>query len=196
MPHRINIIGTSGSGKTTLAAKVAAVLNVPHIELDALNWGPNWTERPRDVFEQAVREAAAQDQWVICGNYNRVRQILWDRATLIVWLDYPKWLVVWRVVARTLRRVFLRTELWSGNRERLLTNMLGRDSIILWAITTHEHRQQEYTRLFEQPAASHPRLIRLRSPRETEAWLARLRRSHLLACARDTPTHVDASVVN
>jgi ABC-type taurine transport system ATPase subunit len=35
---RIVVVGTSGAGKTTLARKIAAVLELQHIELDAINW--------------------------------------------------------------------------------------------------------------------------------------------------------------
>ncbi len=44
--RRIVVIGTSGSGKTTLARELAGRLNVPHIELDALHWKPNWVATP------------------------------------------------------------------------------------------------------------------------------------------------------
>ena len=35
---RIVVVGTSGAGKTTLARRIAALLKLPHIELDAINW--------------------------------------------------------------------------------------------------------------------------------------------------------------
>ncbi len=40
--QRIAIVGTTGSGKTTLAQQLSQRINVPHIELDALHWEPNW----------------------------------------------------------------------------------------------------------------------------------------------------------
>ena len=39
--QRVSVIGVTGSGKTTLAAALAAKLQVPYIELDALHWEPN-----------------------------------------------------------------------------------------------------------------------------------------------------------
>ena len=42
-PLFILVMGVSGSGKTTYARKLASQLNVPHIELDTLYWGPDWT---------------------------------------------------------------------------------------------------------------------------------------------------------
>jgi len=35
---RIAVVGTSGSGKTTLARRLAAGLDLPFVELDAINW--------------------------------------------------------------------------------------------------------------------------------------------------------------
>jgi len=43
--RRIVVIGTTGARKSTLAASLAARLDLPPIELDALHWGPQWTPR-------------------------------------------------------------------------------------------------------------------------------------------------------
>ncbi|TME62901.1 MAG: AAA family ATPase, partial [Chloroflexi bacterium] len=50
MSRRISVVGTTGSGKTTFARELARRLGVPHVELDALAWGPNWTLVPVEVF--------------------------------------------------------------------------------------------------------------------------------------------------
>jgi adenylate kinase family enzyme len=63
--RRVAIIGTTGSGKSTLGERLAVRLGCPFIDLDALNWGPNWT---------AV--ALAGDCWVAAGNYSKVRDIV------------------------------------------------------------------------------------------------------------------------
>jgi adenylate kinase family enzyme len=39
---RLVVVGTSGSGKTTMAAHLARALGVVHVELDALQHGPDW----------------------------------------------------------------------------------------------------------------------------------------------------------
>ena len=38
---RIAVIGTSCSGKTHFSKRLAACLDIPHVELDALYWGPD-----------------------------------------------------------------------------------------------------------------------------------------------------------
>jgi dephospho-CoA kinase len=35
-PMRILVAGTSGAGKTTVASRVATLLDLPHVEIDAL----------------------------------------------------------------------------------------------------------------------------------------------------------------
>ena len=56
-PRRIAVVGTSGSGKTTLARRLAQRLGIPHVELDALHWEPDWTPAPRDVSRARGRGA-------------------------------------------------------------------------------------------------------------------------------------------
>lgn len=86
--RRIIVIGTTGSGKTTTARAIAERLGILHVELDALNWGPDWTEVPWEVFRQRVSEAVAGDHWVVNGNYSKSRDIVWPRADAAVWLDF------------------------------------------------------------------------------------------------------------
>lgn len=111
--QRIVVVGTSGSGKTTLAGQLAERLGVPHVELDALNWGPDWTQRDLDEFQALLAEATKGEGWVVCGNYSRARDTLWPRADTVVWLDYPLPLIMWRLWWRTIGRFVRQEELWS-----------------------------------------------------------------------------------
>ena len=93
---RTVVIGIGGSGKTTLAKQLAAHYGLRHIELDALYWLPNWQIREVDDFRALVAQAVAHDQWVTDGNYRVVRDLVWGRATTVIWLNYPLWTVMWR----------------------------------------------------------------------------------------------------
>lgn len=173
--QRIVVVGTTGSGKSTLARHLAARLGLRHIELDALNWGPGWTQRPGDEFRAALAEATAGPGWVADGNYNsRAAKSHWARADTIVWLDYPLALILWRLWWRTWRRWLRREELWSGNRERMATHLFSRDSLFLWALQTYRRRRREYGALFHGNELAHLERIHLCSPRETARWLASL----------------------
>jgi adenylate kinase family enzyme len=86
-------------------------LSCPHIELDALHWQPNWVPRARAEFRALTAQALSQDCWVTDGNYGVVRDLVWSRATTVIWLNYALRLVLWRALARTVRRVLTREEL-------------------------------------------------------------------------------------
>jgi adenylate kinase family enzyme len=173
--QRIVVVGTTGSGKTTLARRLARLLAIPHVELDALHWGPDWTPFPLEVFRERTAQALGGDAWVVDGNYGKVRDIVWSRADTVVWLDFALPVVMGRLLWRTLRRVFSREELWGGNRERFLSQFLSRDSLFLWALRTYWRRRREYPELLERPEHAHLRVVHLRSPGEERAWLARFR---------------------
>ncbi len=171
--QRITVIGTSGSGKTTVARRLAGLLGIPHIELDALHWEAGWQAAPADVLRARVAAAVAGEAWVTDGNYAIVRDLVWARADTLVWLDYRLPRVMWQVAARTVRRIATGEPLWSGNRERLRM-ALSRDSILLWALRTHRLRRRDFPVLLGAPEAAHLSCFRFGNPRLTRAWLAKV----------------------
>ena len=171
---RIAVIGVTGCGKTSLARRLSVRFGVPHTELDALHWEPNWAEAPNPVFRDRTSRALAGDAWVADGNYSEVRDIVWSRTTAVVWLDYPLWTIMARLLWRTLRRIVTNEVLWNGNRERVLDQFMSRDSILLYALKTFKRRRREYPLLFRRPEYSHLKVVRLRSPRAARRWLSGL----------------------
>jgi adenylate kinase family enzyme len=174
--RRVSVVGSSGSGKTTLARALAHRLGLAHVELEALFHGPGWTQPEPDAFRASVAGAldAATDGWVACGNYSVVRgPVVWARADTVVVLDLPKALVMRRIVARTLRRVIRREELWNGNREpwRNLGAWDPERNIIRWAWVRHEEYRDRYRRASEDPANAHLDFVFLRSPAEVDAFV-------------------------
>jgi adenylate kinase family enzyme len=172
--QRVAVVGVSGSGKTTLAAELAQRLGVPHVEIDSLFWGPNWTPAPREVMRARMAQALAGDIWVTDGNYDSLRDLVWPRADTVVWLDYALPLILWRLTRRTLHRLGRRVVLWQGNTESWRTQFFSRDSLYVWALQSYPKLRKRYTGLAEQPAYQHLKVVRLRRPRETETWLASL----------------------
>jgi adenylate kinase family enzyme len=171
-PARIVVVGTSCSGKSTLAKRLAKQLGLKHVELDALHWEPNWVEASQDETRRRADLALElEGRWVVDGNYGYTRDIVWARAQIVVWLDYPFLMVLGRAIRRTFRRMYHREVLWSGNQEKW-RKLFSKDSIILWVIQTHHHRAKQYPILFQQPEYKHLQVVRLRSQRETDRWLA------------------------
>jgi adenylate kinase family enzyme len=171
-PRRVAVIGSSGSGKTTLARLLAGRLSVPHIELDAMFWLPNWQESDRSEFRSRV--VAVLDEpggWVLDGNYSSIRDAVLERADTIVWLDLPMRTCLWRVLRRELARARSREVLWGTNRETW-RRFARRDSLVWWVLTTHRRRRRETEERFEGIADAAVVVRRFRSTVAAEAWLA------------------------
>ncbi|GIG35762.1 toxin [Cellulomonas pakistanensis] len=191
-PRRVRVVGTSGAGKTTFARALARRLGVPHRELDAVFWGPGWQLRDRDEAQGVLRAflAGSPGGWVVDGNWNSRRGALGDDADVVVWLDFPRPLVMARVVRRTVGRGLLRRELWHGNREQL-RSLVRRDpeeNIVLWAWTSFARTREAYT---AEAARGTVPVVRLRSPRQARRWLASLPAAAPVLASRAAPPSPD-----
>lgn len=59
--HTYLVVGTSSAGKTTMGKSRAVKLDLPHNELDRLDWEPNWqvlTETNPAEFVRRVNAAS------------------------------------------------------------------------------------------------------------------------------------------
>lgn len=174
LPLRIIIVGTTGSGKTTLAKRVSEKMDIPHIEIDALFWKPDWEESANEEFFAKAKAAVTPENWVMDGNYGRLRPITWQRATMIVWIDLPFWLNCWQIVSRTIRRVITREKLWAGNQERFFKSFFTKDSIIHWFFATYHSNKKRYIGMLATPPYPHLKMVRLSSRKAIEVWLHNL----------------------
>ena len=173
---RIAVIGATGSGKTTLAQRLGVILDLPLIELDALHWMPGWTEKPWPEIRSELDPMTRQDRWITDGNYSQVRDLIWPRADTIIWLDYPFLFIFYRLFIRTLKRVFLKVELWNGNRERFHENFLSKDSLFLWLVKSRRKHKKTYLLAFQDPQHAHLQVLRLTHPHQTDRWLEQLKK--------------------
>ena len=173
--QRIVIIGTSCSGKTTLAKQLSTLLDCIHIELDELHWKPDWVERENDKFRALAAKEVEKDRWVVDGNYSVVRDIVWERATTIIWLNYAFPVVLYRAISRSCKRSATQQVLFSDNRETFRQSFFSKDSIILWVIKTHHQKKKRYTDILYNGSFSEKCIIELNNQSQADAFLKKLK---------------------
>lgn len=105
---KIHIIGCSGSGKTYLAEALAKRYDIPHVDLDDIQWDNSaagyGVKRPPEERAALLQTILARPDWIIEGVYHKwVRQSFED-ADLIYVLDMPKRVYKTRIILRSIRR--------------------------------------------------------------------------------------------
>jgi len=104
VPERIVILGNSGSGKSTLSRILGNQLGYPVTHLDRLFWKPGWKKPLAEEFRANVIAAVSTPRWICEGNYaSRTFEVRLPKADLIIWLNTPRTLCLFRVLIRTLR---------------------------------------------------------------------------------------------
>lgn len=170
IPQRIVVIGNTASGKSTLAARLAARYDLVHLELDAFAHGPGWQLTAPEAFRHALEERMSGQRWVCDGNYlSRTTDWLWPSAQLIIWLDLSLWRILPRLVARSLRRILTRQQLWNGNYERW-SALIGPDSLIAWALACRRRHAAVMPPLLAQARSGGAATVRITSPRQLRRW--------------------------
>jgi adenylate kinase family enzyme len=181
--RRIQVIGNSCSGKSTVGARLAHLLEVPFIELDALNWEPGWVSLssadPAEL-QRRIREATLGDGWVVAGSYrNYSQRIFWPRLQCLVWLDLPVLLLVRRVIVRSWRRWRSKELLWGTNYERFWPQLMvwnQDESLVGWILSQHRRKRRDMLACMADPQWSHIHFIRLQSPGQIVAFAGSVER--------------------
>ena len=98
--RRIAVIGCCGAGKSTLSKELHSKLGVPLCHLDQLYWKSGWVERSQEGFLSRVSQVVSKSEWIIEGNYKSTFDIRFQRADIIVWLDYSRSICIYRTLKR------------------------------------------------------------------------------------------------
>ncbi len=175
LPNKIVITGTSGCGKTFLGKRFTEFFGRGSVDLDDLYWLPNWSPRSEEEFYSLIQQEISSDAWIICGNYSRAKQAVWEQADMIIWLDLPFSTCLWRAFKRSLIRWITQEPCCNGNCETL-GRLFGKNSIILWVWKTYNRRKEAYSEYFNHHNDRH-KLIRLQNSKEIDEFMLNLRTS-------------------
>ncbi|MFF9344921.1 adenylate kinase [Streptomyces sp. NPDC014773] len=168
---RVAFFGPPASGKTTIARKLASHMGVAHTDLDEILF-VDAQPLPLEAFRAAADRITRGDAWVVEGNFSKLADVVWHRAEVVVWLDLPLRLVVWRITIRNLRQLF---GLDTSAQARRLTwgrAFFGRRSLLRTAVRKYRHNRPRYARQVAETAALGVQVVRLRNGREADTWLA------------------------
>ena len=154
-----------------MAAQISAATGVPWHSVDDLTWEPGWV--PVDDEEQRRRIAVicARPAWILDSAYGKWLDVPLTRAEVIVALDYPRWLSLFRLTARTVRRLVDRRTICNGNRETL-RQTFGPDSILRWHFQSFARKRARIRAWTKNPPG--PGVVRLTTPRQATRWLRTL----------------------
>jgi len=173
---RINVVGISGSGKSTFSKALAEALRIPYVQMDQLFWKKNWEESSDEEFVAKIREVVSSDAWVLDGNYHgRTHSIKWERADMVVWLDYGFITTFVQLLKRSIVRAATGEELWpnTGNRESFRKTFLDRSSILLWFFRFYKLNQRRYSSAMHSNQFSNTPFIRIESRKQASLFLER-----------------------
>ena len=175
--RRIHVVGNSCSGKSTLGKRLATALQVPFVELDALNWRPGWVglneTNPKEL-ESLIAKATDGDGWIVAGSYMSFSQrVFWPRLETVVWLDLPMYRLICRVLSRSWRRWRSKDLLWGTNYERFWPTLKiwnKEDSLVWWIVTQHRRKRRNMRAYMSEPRWKHIQFMRLGSSAEVAAF--------------------------
>jgi adenylate kinase family enzyme len=172
--RRIAVWGVTGSGKTTLAQRLAAILGVGVVELDAIRHARGWDSTDWPEFRTVLTERldSMPDGWVVEGSYSAIMGVYLSRIDTMVWIHLPFRTSFWRLLKRTIPRGVKQTQLYTptGPHESIRQTFFSRQSILWWSITSHRgSSEKRRERIAALPP--HVRVYELRSPQEVEAFV-------------------------
>ena len=163
--QRVLVIGSGGAGKSTFARRLGDCTGLPVIHLDALYWRPGWVEPERDAWDDVIDGLIRQERWIMDGNYGRTLDRRLRAADTVVFLDLPRTLCLWRILARRVRfQGRSRPDMREDCPERLTWEF------IRWVWTYPAARRPGILQRLEGIKDGR-RVLRLTSPPEVDAFL-------------------------
>ena len=178
------IIGSQACGKSSLAKQIKSIQpRLELIELDMFCWKENWKKNNKfnsllkdALFDEIDSERIPKYEGVIMdGNFNRIKQITWNLADVVIWLDYDFCEVLYRAIKRTIIRIITAQKVCNGNVETLRRLIYDFEATVIYKVWKYHKQMNEeiipndYIKLFPNK-----HIVRLKSPYECKQWLKSL----------------------
>lgn len=143
---KIRIIGCSGSGKTYFAERLSEKHNIPHYDLDDIQWDNSQNsygvQMPVEKRNQMLHAILQQPEWIIDGVYYAWVQRSFEEADTIYVLDMPKYLYKFRILKRFIKR---KIGLEKGKKETLKSV----SNLLKWTDTFQNTNMKDIIRILE-----------------------------------------------
>jgi len=165
---RIMIVGQPGSGKSSLAHALGQRSGLPVIHIDKIHWRPGWVERSKAEKTRLCQEAEQGDRWIFEGGHSTTWRSRLARADMLIWIDRPVGLRLWRVLKRAIVGLGrTRPDMADGCPERLRS--LPEFVHYIW--TTRKSGSAKIAKLTEF-APGHCKVVHLSSDEEVAEFVA------------------------
>lgn len=171
---RVVILGSAGAGKSTFTEELAAIIGASNIDRDRL-WNDQVPMESPD-YRAAVEKAISAEKWVFDGMPYHVEDLVFPKADTVVGLDYPKTVVMSRVIRRSLKQSLLRRQV-GVHSPGSFRDWRKAEHPVRWAWSTHLERQQQMRDWSKRQETSHIDWVLLKSPRQARLWLEQLKRA-------------------
>ena len=91
-----------GRARRRLPKCLHAKFHIPLYHLDHYYWKPGWERIDKEEFAKIHRELCELDQWILEGSYPKFLPERVAHADVVIFLDMPRYLCMWRVLKRTI----------------------------------------------------------------------------------------------
>ena len=164
--RRIIVIGSPGAGKSTVSTHLAKIYGLPIFHLDRLYWLPGWKHVSDQEFDSKLNKIITLEDWIIDGNYQRTLEMRYHVADTVIYLDFNRYLCLFRSMKRTIFHKRHRTDITEGCVERL--NM----EFLKWIWNYDKRNRPDTLKLIQRNDGKE--IFHFRNPRELKKFFQEL----------------------